>query len=76
MYRGFDGGSASIFGSETSFSPEWHHEVSAIRALGERVVVIGRVRVRGKGSQAETESAFGYLIELQDGKANADSELP
>jgi ketosteroid isomerase-like protein len=68
VYRGFDG-VREYFRERDELFPEWHHEVSEIRDLGERVVVIGRVRVRGKGSQAETESAFGYLVELQDGKA-------
>jgi ketosteroid isomerase-like protein len=68
VYRGYEGVRESFQEREELF-PEWHHEVSEIRDLGERVVVIGRVRVRGRESGAETESPFGYLVDFKDGKA-------
>ena len=48
---------------------EWHHDVSEIRDLGERVVVIGRVRVRGSTGGAETESPYGYVVDFRVGRA-------
>ena len=51
------------------FLAEWRHELSEIRDLGERIVVTGRVRVRGRESGAETESPFGYVVDFKNGKA-------
>ena len=44
-------------------------EYSEIRDLGDRVVGIGRIRIRGKASGATTESAVGVVSDLLDGKA-------
>ncbi|HZA89991.1 MAG TPA: nuclear transport factor 2 family protein [Solirubrobacterales bacterium] len=43
-------------------------EYSEIRDLGGRIVVIGRLRARGKVSGAETESPIGWVVEFQNGK--------
>ena len=45
-------------------------EYSEIRDLGDRVLGIGHMRIRGRGSGAETDSPFAHLTDFgQDGKA-------
>ena len=44
-------------------------EVSEIRDLGDRLVALGRLRVRGKVSGAEAESPAGWVAEFKNGKA-------
>ena len=44
-------------------------EYSEIRDLGDRVVGIGSVRMRGRGSGAETESRIATVSEIRNGKA-------
>ena len=44
-------------------------ELPEIRDLGDRIVAIGWIRARGKASGAETESPFGCVLELKNGKA-------
>ena len=39
------------------------------RDLGERVVALGQIRMRGRESGVETESPFAALTEWRDGKA-------
>ena len=68
VYRGHEGVREYLQERGEVFA-EWHHEVSEIRDLGERVVAIGRVRAQGMESGAETVSPFGYLVEFKDGKA-------
>jgi ketosteroid isomerase-like protein len=46
-----------------------HAEYPEIRDLGDRVVAIGRISTRGKGSGAETESQIGTVVDLKNGKA-------
>jgi ketosteroid isomerase-like protein len=40
-----------------------------IRDLGDRIIAIGRIRTRGRGSGAETESPFGYVVDFKNGRA-------
>jgi ketosteroid isomerase-like protein len=42
-------------------------EVSEIRDLGEKAVVLGHVQARGKASGVELESAVAYECEFDDG---------
>jgi ketosteroid isomerase-like protein len=45
-------------------------ELNEIRDLGEdRVVAIGRLRTRGRGSAAQTESPVGFVVDGRNGKA-------
>ena len=39
-----------------------------VRDLGDRVVAVGRLRTRGRGSGALTESPFGLVVDFQNGK--------
>ena len=71
-YRGREGfrqGLADIFEALA----ETHIEYSDIRDLGDQVIAIGRIRVRGRGSGAETESPHATLVDLKDGKAPRSS---
>jgi ketosteroid isomerase-like protein len=43
-------------------------EDAEIRDLGDRLVVTGRLRARGKASGAETESPIGWVVEFKHGK--------
>jgi ketosteroid isomerase-like protein len=38
-------------------------------AVDDIVVVVGRIRSRGKGSGAESDMAVGYLVQIRDGRA-------
>jgi ketosteroid isomerase-like protein len=49
-------------------------EISEIRDLGDRIVALGRMSVRGKESGAEAESAAGGVVDVKNGKAVRVSE--
>ena len=40
-----------------------------LRDLGNRVVATGQLSTRGKGSGVDTESPFGTVIDIANGKA-------
>ena len=44
-------------------------EYPDIRDLGDRIVAIGRLRTRGRGSGAETVSPFCTVADIRNGKA-------
>ena len=44
-------------------------EIWEIRDLGDRIVALGRLRVRGKESGAEAESAAGWVVDIKNDKA-------
>ena len=67
VYRGHEGVRELIRGTDEALG-EIHVEFSTIREMGNRIVAIGHLRIRGKGSGAETESPVGYVAELKDGK--------
>jgi hypothetical protein len=47
---------------------EIHVVVSEIRDIGDRALLIGRLRVRGKESGVETESPASYVVDLGNSK--------
>ena len=47
---------------------EFHADYPEIRDLGDRTVAIGRVRARGRASEAEIESPHGTVVEFKNGK--------
>ena len=47
---------------------EFQAEYPEIRDLGDRTVAIGRVRARGKASEAEIESPHGTVVEFKNGE--------
>ena len=68
VYRGHEGIRA-FFGDLDELFDSVHAAYPEIRDLGDRVVGIGRIRMRGRGSGAETESPIVTVIDLKNGKA-------
>ena len=68
VYRGHEG-IRKLFRDLDEALDEWHAEFPQVRDLGDRIVAIGHVRTRGRGSGAETESPLASVSELKDGKA-------
>jgi ketosteroid isomerase-like protein len=68
VYRGHEG-IREFFRDLDEVLDEVHAEYSEIRDFGDRIVGIGRIRTRGKGSGAETESPLGSVSDLKNGKA-------
>jgi ketosteroid isomerase-like protein len=69
VYRGHEG-ALEWFRNLYDALDEVHVEYSEIRDLGgDRVLAVGRMRTRGKGSGAETESPFAGVTQAKDGKA-------
>ena len=67
VYRGHQGVREGIREREEAFS-EIQAEPAEVRDLGERVVVIGHLRGRGKESGAITESAIAWIVDFESGK--------
>jgi ketosteroid isomerase-like protein len=67
VYRGHDG-IREMFRDFDDVLDEIHVEYSEVRDLGDRVVAIGRIRTRGKGSGAVTESPFAAVTDVKNGK--------
>ena len=67
-FRGHDGVREMLRDLYEAFD-EIHFEISEIRDLGDRLVAIGRSRVRGKASGADVESPIGFVTEFKNGKA-------
>jgi ketosteroid isomerase-like protein len=68
VYRGHDGIREMLRDLEEAFD-EIHGEFAEIRDLGDRLLAIGRLRNRGKGSGAEVESPVAYVVEFKNRKA-------
>jgi ketosteroid isomerase-like protein len=68
VYRGHEGVSELIRSTDEVFD-EMHADVPEIRDLGDRIVAIGHLRIRGKRSGVESESPVGIVAELEEGKA-------
>ena len=49
-------------------------EVSEIRDLGDRIVALGHLRIRGKATGIEADSSAGWVVDIRDGKAVRISE--
>ena len=67
-FRGHDGVREMLRDLYEAFD-EFHIEVSEIRDLGDRLVVIGRTRARGRESSAETESPIAWVVQFKNDKA-------
>ena len=67
VYRGHEGVRAWLRDQEDSFV-ESRIDYSEVRAFGERVVAIGRLRASGAESRAEIESPVGWVVEFKNGK--------
>jgi ketosteroid isomerase-like protein len=68
VFRGYEG-IRELFRDLDEVLDEWHAEYGQIRDLGDRIVAIGRVRTRGRGSGAETESPIATVCDVRDDKA-------
>ena len=68
VYRGHDGVRQLLRDLDEVLS-ERQMDFSEIRQAGDQVVAIGSLRIRGKSSGALSESPFGCVAELKDGKA-------
>jgi ketosteroid isomerase-like protein len=65
-YRGHEGVRAYLAEARELWDvlePEGHE----YRDLGDRVVVAGRCRVRGRASRAESHPACGWVVDVRDG---------
>jgi ketosteroid isomerase-like protein len=67
VYRGHDGVREWLQDQTEAFS-ESRIDYSDIRDLGEQVLAIGRLRVRGHESGAELESPVAWLVGFKEGK--------
>ena len=68
VYRGHEGVRMWVRDLDDVFD-EIHAEYSEVRDLGEQVVAIGQIRMRGTGSGAETESPLASVTDFKNGKA-------
>ena len=68
VYRGHEGVRQWIRDIDEALA-EIRLDLPEIRDLGDRIVAIGWLRARGKTSEAKTESPFGCVVELRNGKA-------
>jgi ketosteroid isomerase-like protein len=68
VYRGHEGVREWIGDVDETFG-ETHSDFPEVRDLGDRVVAIGRLRVRGKESGVEVESPIIYVADFRNGKA-------
>ena len=66
VYRGHDG--VRRFVREVEEAVDARLEYLEARDAGERIVVIGRIRARGKTSGAATESPIAWLAEFENGR--------
>jgi ketosteroid isomerase-like protein len=68
VYRGHDG-IREMLRELDEVLPERRLDFSDIQETDDRVVATGRLRTRGRGSGAVTESLFGWVADFKDGKA-------
>ena len=67
VYQGYEGVREFFRDMDEAFT-QIQIEFEEIRDLGDRIVAIGQLCMRGKGSGAMTESALGYVIDFKNGK--------
>jgi ketosteroid isomerase-like protein len=68
IYRGHEGVREFLRDMWGTFAVT-RFEFPEIRDLGDQVVAVGRFCARGKGSGAETDMPFGYVVEYKQGMA-------
>jgi ketosteroid isomerase-like protein len=67
VYQGYEGVREFFRDMDEAFV-QIQIEFAEIRDLGDRIVAIGRICMRGKASGATTESSLGYVIDFKNGK--------
>ena len=65
--RGHDGFRAWLADTSGSFE-ELNNEWSELRDLGERVLCLGHVKARGRGSGMELDSPIGFVFTVRRGR--------
>jgi uncharacterized protein len=64
-HEGFREAFRDLYGALEWIKPE----IFEVRDLGDRIVALGRLSVRGKRSGAEAESPAGWVADIKNGKA-------
>jgi ketosteroid isomerase-like protein len=67
VYRGHDGVRDWLRDQEAAFD-EINIDYSEVRDLGERIVLIGHFRARGRMSGAKVETPAAWVVEVKNGK--------
>jgi ketosteroid isomerase-like protein len=67
VYRGHEGLRSWYTDTFEAFE-ELRGEWSEFRDLGDRVLVLGRAKARGRGSGMELDSPMGWVFTMRDGK--------
>jgi ketosteroid isomerase-like protein len=67
VYRGHEGVRELLRDLDEVFA-ERHVDFSDFHEAGDHVIATGRLRTRGKSSEALIESPFGWVSEFKDGK--------
>ena len=68
VVRGHEAARQGIRDLEEAFN-ELRAEPQEFRDLGERIVAIGQLHGRGKGSGVDTDSPIAWVVDFKDGKA-------
>jgi ketosteroid isomerase-like protein len=68
VYRGHDGIRKLIDDFDGVFD-QFEFEFTDYRDLGDRLLAIGELRVRGRASGVETVSLVAYIVDAKDGRA-------
>jgi ketosteroid isomerase-like protein len=67
VYRGHDG-VREFFREVRELWSEVHYEISLIEEADDRVVAVGRIRIRDRESDAESEALVGYICLMRRAK--------
>lgn len=67
VYRGHEGARRWVADAAETFV-QVTFEVAELRDLGDRVLALGRIRARGRGSGLELDTPCGWLCCLRNGK--------
>jgi ketosteroid isomerase-like protein len=68
VYRGHEG-VRTLYRELDELFDKLHWEYTEIQDLGDRLVAIGRFRMRGRRSGAETEAPLCSVVDFKNGKA-------
>jgi ketosteroid isomerase-like protein len=64
-----ESGIRESFGDVALSWESFRFKATDVRDLGDRVLVLGDVRVRGRASGVEVNDRWGWIVELRAGKA-------